>query len=70
MLRVGSLNLERFADSRVARLDRGVDKITALFVWQKSALHRINRDLLKVCQRQAKCVSGGFEFFGHRGVAH
>ena len=64
------LGPKRFADSRIARLDSGINEVDTFLVGQKSAFHCVDRDFLKVVQRQSKGVRGGFEFLGHRGVAH
>jgi hypothetical protein len=66
----GSLFFLEAADFGVARFEDVVDEIAALVIGQKRTLHRVDGEDFKVVQRQAKGISGGFKFFGHRGVAH
>src|SRR3979411_604159 len=54
----------------VAWLDGGIDEMNALLVRQERALHCIDRDLLKVVQREPKCFCGCCKLLAHGGAAH
>src|ERR1035438_5866711 len=46
------------------------DEIAALVIRQKSALHRIDGDLLKIIEGQTEALGRGLELLGHGGTAH
>ena len=60
----------RFANPGVTGFDRRIDEIAALLIWQESALHRVNGDLLEIIQSQPKGLRGRCEFLRHACAAH
>src|ERR1700730_15168693 len=62
--------VRRLTNLRVPGLYDRINKIAALIVRQERTLHRINRDLLEIVQRQTKSLRSRRELLRHGGTAH
>ena len=62
--------MDHWSEVCKARFDNLVDDFEALFEVGEGALHRVDRDPLKVIKRPAEGIGALCELSSHRGVAH